>query len=116
MQKKSGFVLTEVLIVLLVMGLLAIMAVPSFLHTRITTKAALCINNLRQIDKAIDRWVLEDNINVGTPITAQQEVVIYTYIRTGEPTCPSEGTYTMGIVGTHPQITCDIEGHTLDSE
>ncbi|MFH0839534.1 MAG: prepilin-type N-terminal cleavage/methylation domain-containing protein [Candidatus Omnitrophota bacterium] len=114
MHKESGFTLTEIMVVLLVMGLLVVIAIPNISKTANTTRAAICINNLRQIDSAIDRWAVTNSINTGTSITAQQETEIYTYIRSGMPVCPSRGIYTMGTVGSYPQVTCNIAGHALD--
>jgi flagellar basal body-associated protein FliL/outer membrane lipoprotein-sorting protein len=71
-----------------------------------------CINNLRQIDAAINEWSLEKGKANGTVVT---EADIKPYIKLDAsgnlPKCPAGGTYTLGKVGGHP--TCTILGHVL---
>ena len=71
-----------------------------------------CINNLRQIDAAINEWALEKGKANGTVVT---EADIKPYIKLDAsgnlPKCPAGGTYTLGKVGGHP--TCTVLGHVL---
>ena len=71
-----------------------------------------CISNLRQIDAAKNQWALENNKPEGTVVTAQD---ITPYIKLDAngniPSCPSGGTYTIGVIGEPP--TCSIPGHML---
>ena len=66
---NAGFTLVEIMIVVAVVGLLAAIALPSFAHARSTSQQDICINNLRQIDCAIQQWALENNAGSGTPVT-----------------------------------------------
>lgn len=72
----------------------------------------VCINNLRQIDGAINEWALEKGKTNGTVVT---EADIKPYLKLDAsgnlPKCPGGGTYTLGKVGGHP--TCTILGHVL---
>ncbi len=56
---KAGFTLVEIMIVVAIIGLLAAIAIPNFLRARSTAQQNACINNLRQIDAAIQQWALE---------------------------------------------------------
>jgi len=67
---KSGFTLIEIMIVVAIIGLLAAIAIPNFVHARTTAQMNACINNLRQIDAAIQQWALENNQGVGAAVTA----------------------------------------------
>jgi hypothetical protein len=67
-----------------------------------------CINNLRQIDGAIQQWALENQKSANSPVTAQD---ITPYLKNGFPSCPAGGTYTLSTVGQMP--TCSIPGHAL---
>ncbi len=109
----SGYTLVELMIAVTIIGLLAIMALPNFYRARTSTRKSSCMNNLRQIEAAVDRWVFENSIPEGTTASPSQEEEIYSYIRSGKPVCPAAGAYTIGTTGTYPQLTCSTEEHTL---
>ena len=77
MNKKSGFTLVEIMIVVAIIGLLAAIGIPSFSKARAGSRKNTCINNLRQIDSATQQWAMENNgTDASTPTTAQLGVYI----------------------------------------
>ena len=110
---KKAFTLVEMMIVVGVIGILLGIAIPGYLKYRTITKRTICINNLKQIDGAIDQWAFEHEVSEGIDLTPEQEEEIYANLKGGKPTCPSGGTYTITTVGASPQVTCSIEGHVL---
>ena len=58
-SSRSGFTLVEIMIVAGLIGLLAVIAVPNFVHARTQSNRTVCLNNLRQIDSAVQQWAAE---------------------------------------------------------
>jgi hypothetical protein len=73
-----------------------------------------CINNLRQIDAAINEWALENGKSNGALPTMADIKGYIKLTATGEvPSCPAGGIYTLHPVGSNPQVSCSIPGHAL---
>ena len=53
------------MIVVAIIGLLAAIAIPNFIKARTTAQKNSCINNLRQVDGAIQQWALENKKGTG---------------------------------------------------
>lgn len=85
-----------------VIGILAAIALPNFNNARLQARKSVCINNMRQIDSAKEQWALEMG---KSPSDTPNEAEITPYIRSGFPQCPSNGTYTIGDLGTLPSCS-----------
>ena len=128
---KKGFTLVEIMIVVAIIGLLAAIAIPSFMRARVTSQQNACINNLRQIEAGKDQFALENGLTNSAQITGADEAARFTALVTGGtaggyiksfPVCPAStnagagGTnrtaavsaldYEIGVVGSN--ATCAI--------
>lgn len=58
-NRRAGFTLVEIMIVVAIIALLAAIAVPGFLRARKRSQASKIINDLRLVDAAVDQYAIE---------------------------------------------------------
>ena len=128
---KKGFTLVEIMIVVAIIGLLAAIAIPSFMKARTTSQKNACINNLRQIESAKDQYAIEKGGTNGQLIEA--EGTVFTNLVGGAsgyikayPACPASDStlakgvlgratadYTVNVIGTNPVCRKVAATHVL---
>ncbi len=62
-MKTNGFTLVEIMIVVVLIGLLAVMAIPAFQKARIASQDKTILNNARQLGAAADQYFLEEGVS-----------------------------------------------------
>jgi prepilin-type N-terminal cleavage/methylation domain-containing protein len=67
-NSKAAFTLVEIMIVVAIIGLLAALAVPGFVKARKQSQGRRILNDVRQMDGAIDQWALENGKKDGDTI------------------------------------------------
>jgi type IV pilus assembly protein PilA len=62
-RSSKGFTLVEIMIVVVIIGLLAAMAIPAFQKVRQSSQDKAVLNNARQLSAAADQYFLENGVS-----------------------------------------------------
>lgn len=115
--KRGGFTLVEIMIVVAIIALLASIAVPNFLRSRKRSQATQIVEDLRQIDSAIDQYAIENNKKSGDNVAWAD---VQKYIKTGTRLYTSGGkdvignTFTITSVDGAPKVATDTYNALTD--
>jgi prepilin-type N-terminal cleavage/methylation domain-containing protein len=90
-SKNRGFTLIEIMIVVAIIGLLAAIAIPNFVHARTSSQQNACIYNLRQIDGAKQNWGLDNRTDpTSTPVAGNIQLYMGRGSNGSLPFCPAD--------------------------
>ena len=92
-------------------GLVAAIAIPSFVRAREHSQQSLCFNQLKILEAAKDDVMLARNYKEGDPVSEEE---ISQYLETGFNglKCPGGGTYSLNPIGQSP--SCSVHGSPSD--
>ena len=62
-NNSQGFTLVEIMIVVVIIGLLAAMAIPAFQKVRQSSQDKAVLNNARQLSAGADQYFLENGVS-----------------------------------------------------
>ena len=100
----------NLMITVAIVGMLAAIAIPSFMKARQQSQQNFCINHLRHIEAAKESWALSTSKSAGAGVTLND---IKPYLKPLEQNlnCPAGGTVSLQVIGKN--ATCSAPGHVL---
>lgn len=114
MNKRRGFTLIELMIVIAIIGILAAIAVPNFKKAREQAREKSCYANMRVIQGAIEMYNM-DNTPMITSVDLTKLTGTGGYLKS-DPKCPSNSANSYGQTSDltdQGKITCPCHG-TVD--
>ena len=104
-MKRRAFTLTEVMVVVLIIAIIAAIAVPQWVTARGRSQQKVCMTQLREMESAKEMFATESRLSAGDTVVMAD--IFPSYLQgTAAPQCPGGGTYTLQTVGTPP--TCSL--------
>ena len=84
-KNRSGFSLFELMVVVAIIGLLTAIVIPSLMRANLLSRQKTCVNNLREIDQAIQQWAMETKAQP-TDVVVHTNLIPFLRVL---PVCPS---------------------------
>lgn len=104
-NRRGGFTLMEIMIVVMIIVILLEISVPNFLRARATGQRNTCISNLKHIDAAKEEWAMDTGAPQGAAVLMSDIAPDFLSGPATGPTCPAGGSYRLNAVGVDPTCT-----------
>jgi prepilin-type N-terminal cleavage/methylation domain-containing protein len=104
-MRRRAFTLVEIMIVVLIIGMILTIAVPSWIRIRQKSQRTACQDNMRVLRDAKVQWGLDNNQGQSSVPTPADIAPVHIK---KFPTCPNGGTYTLGTLDT--DVECSEHG------
>lgn len=120
-KRPGGYTLMEIMIVTGLIGMLAVLALPSIVRGRKLSQGRRAINDARILDNATDLWASEFSKRDGDAIDTWSRNGIVSYTKGRWTYSPSTGLqfndvlgnpFDFGVVGSDPQVRVNFRTKT----
>ena len=105
MRYRKAVTLIELLIVVLILGALAAIAIPRLTQSATTAKKNACYTNLDILNSQIEMYAADNDGSYPPDLSTVTSDP--NYFPDDAPVCPSSGTYSM----SSNRVTCNSAGH-----
>jgi len=109
--QRSGFTLLEIMVIVAIIGFVIAIAMPNLFKSRDKAQRDSCIENLRQLDSALQQWGVQNN--KGNLDTVALTDLIPFLDKNKTPSCPGGGNYGLTTVGANPTCSLSTLGHSF---
>lgn len=92
-MNKKGFTLIELVMVIVIIGILAAIAIPRFMDLRKEARQASCMATGGAIRGALSSFYASTALRTATPHFPAAIASLTSYLQTGTPDAPTSGTW-----------------------
>jgi type IV pilus assembly protein PilA len=116
--RRNGFTLVEIMIVVVIIGLLAALAIPQFQKMRLNSSYARFMNDIRVFAGAVDTLYLETGVKPVDSSTGTIDPALAEYVSEGFFTAPSPigGRWDVESDDSGISLGVGVDGYTITNE